>query len=218
MKTYVKLICASIAALLMAFSCTQEVEEQITFSSDPAALTDVPCKDPSDQVLNLTTNANWIVITPTWVKADPIFGSGNAIVSFTEESTYINEKTDVAPRSGEIVFSGGGKSYTVPISQLGYTVPYDPSASIGGIPDVDEFMKFVEAVNNNDGTSRWQNASKEIELLADLTYHILVQLLHFLFQLGFHGQRLQGLDFSRLDQADGACLFRHDKHDAIVVF
>ena len=50
MKTYVKLICASFAALLMASSCTQEEEVQITFSSDPEALVDVPCKDPSEQV------------------------------------------------------------------------------------------------------------------------------------------------------------------------
>lgn len=168
MKNLVKLICASFAAVMMASSCVQEAEEQITFSSDPAALSEVPCKDPSDQVLNLKTNANWIVVTPSWVKADPIFGSGNSIVSFSVESTYINDKTDVAPRTGEIVFSGGGKSYVVPITQLGYTAPYDPSASIGGIPDVDEFMKFVEAVNNNDGVTRWQNASKEIELLSDI--------------------------------------------------
>ena len=151
MKTIVKLICASSFALMLAFSCAKVAEEQITFSSDPTALTDVPCKDPADQVLNLTTNANWIVVTPQWVKADPVFGSGNAIVSFKVESTYINDKTDVAPRSGEIVFSGGGKSYVVPISQLGYTVPFDPSAGIGGIPDVDEFLKFVQAVNENEG-------------------------------------------------------------------
>ena len=168
MKTNVKLICASLLAIVMASSCEREAEQQITFSSDPAALNEVPCKDPSDQVLNLTTNANWIVVTPPWVKADPIFGSGNAIVSFSVESTYINDKTDVAPRTGEIVFSGGGKSYVVPITQLGYTVPYDPSASIGGIPDVDEFLKFVQAVNENDGTTRWQNESKEIVLLADI--------------------------------------------------
>ena len=168
MKTIVKLICASSFALMLAFSCAKVAEEQITFSSDPTALTDVPCKDPADQVLNLTTNANWIVVTPKWVKADPVFGSGNAIVSFKVESTYINDKTDVAPRSGEIVFSGGGKSYVVPISQLGYTVPFDPSAGIGGIPDVDEFLKFVQAVNENEGMARWMNASKEVELLADI--------------------------------------------------
>ena len=167
MKTNVKLICASFLGLMLACSCAKEVE-QITFSSDPEALNEVPCKDPSDQVLNLTTNANWIVVTPSWVKADPIFGSGNAIVSFTVESTYINDKTDVPSRSGEIVFSGGGKSYVVPITQLGYAVPYDPDASIGGIPDVDEFLKFVQAVNENEGMTRWQNANKEIELLADI--------------------------------------------------
>ena len=166
MKT-VKLICASFTSLMLVFSCMKEAK-QITFSSDPAALNEVPCKDPDDQVLNLTTNANWIVVTPSWVKADPVFGSGSAIVSFKVESTYINDKTDVAPRSGEIVFSGGGKSYVVPISQLGYTVPYDPSASIGGIPDVDEFMKFVQAVNENEGITRWQNANREVELLADI--------------------------------------------------
>lgn len=167
MKTRIKLICASLLAILMAASCVKETV-QITFSSDPQAITDVPCKDPSDVALNLQTNANWIVLTPSWVKADPIFGSGNSIVTFSVESTYINEKTDVAARNGEIVFSGGGKSYVVPISQLGYTAPYDPSASIGGIPDVVEFMKFVEAVNNNDGVTRWLNASKEVELLADI--------------------------------------------------
>ena len=167
MKTNVKLICASLLALMLASACKKEAE-QITFSSDPAALNEVPCKDPDDQVLNLTTNANWIVVTPKWVKADPVFGSGNAIVSFKVESSYINDKTDVAPRAGEIVFSGGGKSYIVPISQLGYTVPIDPSASIGGIPDVEEFMKFVQAVNENEGVARWLNASKEVELLADI--------------------------------------------------
>lgn len=167
MKSIVKLVCASILALMVASSCVKEAE-QITFSSDPAVLSDVPCRNPGEQVINLKTNANWIVVTPNWVKADPIFGSGNSIVSFTVESTFINDKTDVAPRSGEIVFSGGGKSYTIPISQLGYTVPFDPSASIGGIPDVEEFMKFVQAVNENDGTARWQNASKEVELLADI--------------------------------------------------
>lgn len=167
MKTNVKLICASLLALMLASSCVKEAE-QISFSSDPAALNELACMDPDEQVLNLSTNANWIVVTPSWVKADPVFGSGNTIVSFKVESTYINDKTEVAPRSGEIVFSGGGKSYIVPISQLGYTVPYDPSASIGGIPDVDEFMKFVRAVNENEGITRWQNASREVELLSDI--------------------------------------------------
>ena len=60
MKT-VKLICASILSLVLAFSCKKEAEP-ITFSSDPAALTEIPCMDPDDQVLNLTTNANWIEI------------------------------------------------------------------------------------------------------------------------------------------------------------
>ena len=48
MRTYVKLICASFAAMMMAYACTQEPEQEITFSSDPEALNDVPCKDPSD--------------------------------------------------------------------------------------------------------------------------------------------------------------------------
>lgn len=167
MKTNVKLICASLLAVMLASSCKKEAA-QITFSSDPETLSEVPCMDPDDQVINLATNANWIVVTPTWVKADPVFGSGNSIVSFKVESTYINEKTDVAPRTGEIVFSGGGKSYIIPITQLGYTAPYDPSASIGGIPNEEEFLQFVQAVNENEGITRWLNAAKEVELLADI--------------------------------------------------
>ena len=167
MKKSLRLVFAAMATVLLAASCEKEVEET-AFSSDPESLLEVPCKDPADQVLALKTNVNWIVITPKWVKATPIFGSGDTMVSFAVESNYINEKTDVDGRSGEIVFSGGGKSYTVLISQLGYTAPYDPSASIGGIPDESEFLKFVESVNANDGTTRWQNDSKEVELLADL--------------------------------------------------
>ena len=167
MKKSIKLIFAAIVALSLAASCKKEVIE-VSFSSDPESLANVPCKDPAVQVLNLTTNTNWIVVTPSWVKADPIFGNGNSIVSFTVESTYINEKTDVASRSGEIVFSGGNKSFTVSITQLGYTAPYDPTASIGGIPDEEEFMKFVEAVNNGDGITRWQDDAKEVKLLSDI--------------------------------------------------
>ena len=67
MKSIVKLVCASILALMIASSCAKEAEQQIVFSSDPAALSDVPCKNPGEQVINPTTNANWIVVTPTWV-------------------------------------------------------------------------------------------------------------------------------------------------------
>lgn len=167
MKTSIKLICASLAAMMMAASCAKEVE-QTTFSSDPEAILEVPCQNPADQILNLQTNANWIVITPSWVKATPVFGSGNTTVSFAVDNLFVNEKTDVEGRSGEIVFSGGGKSYKVAISQLGYTAPFDPLASIGGIPDVTEFMKFVEAVNTKDALTRWQNEAKEIVLLDDI--------------------------------------------------
>lgn len=167
MKTSIKLICSSLLAIFAATSCVKEAV-QITFSSDPETLSGIPCKDPSPVVLNLQTNANWIVITPDWVKADPVFGSGNTAVTITVKSTFVNANTDVAPRSGELVFSGGGKSYTVLVSQEGYEAPYDPSSSIGGITDMDEFEKFVAAVNKQEGLTRWQNANQEIELLTDL--------------------------------------------------
>ena len=160
-----------LALLLTAVSCKRE-EPSYTITADRDAVSDVVANSPGTEVIVVTTDAPyWIVTTPDWVKADPTTGVGNGqstIVTLTISSNYKNESTDTNPRSGIIKFSGGKSSLSIPVNQLGHSGSFDPSSSIGGIPDLAEFRDFIAAVNNGNGLTRWMNTSGEVELLDDL--------------------------------------------------
>lgn len=171
MKNIRLIIGALLASAFVAVSCNETEDVACTISADRLAITDVPAQDPAEEVLVITTDAPyWIVQAPSWAKPDAIsgIGRGSSTVKFIIESNYKNEKTDVAGRSGEIKFSGGGTSLIIPINQQGYTAPVDPNASIGGITDMEEFKSFIAAVNAESGLSRWLNEDGEVELLTDL--------------------------------------------------
>lgn len=169
MRNIYNIMLSFAAGVAMLASCSDE-DVVYTITSDRASITEIPAQNPGTESLILETNAPyWIVLTPNWVKPDAITGvGGSSVVTFTILSNYKDENTDVAPREGEIVFSGGGTSLKIPVAQLGYTAPVDPDASIGGITDIDEFKDFIEAVNEGGNLSRWYNDEGEIELLTDL--------------------------------------------------
>lgn len=169
MKKYFGIL--AVAGALLLSSCVKEKEAVCTITADRTAITDVACQNPADEPVVITTDAPyWIVITPSWIKADPVTapGGGNSICTLSIASSYKDENTDVPPRSGEVVFSGGRTKLVITVSQNGYTSPVDPDASIGGIPDVEEFRKFVSAVNNGGKINRWLNDAGEVELLDNL--------------------------------------------------
>ncbi|MBR6002594.1 MAG: DUF4886 domain-containing protein [Bacteroidales bacterium] len=155
---------------LLAGSCTQE--SLYTITADRSAISDVAANTPGVEAIVVTTDAPyWIVTTPSWITADPDSGVGggkSTIVTLTFDSNYKNESTTTAPRSGEIEFSGGKTSLIIPVNQLGHTAVIDPSLSIGGIPDMDEFLDFVAAVNDGSSLVRWTNTEGEVELQTDI--------------------------------------------------
>jgi len=156
---------------LLSSSCVKEQNATCTMTADRTAITGVACQNPAAEPVVITTDAPyWIVITPSWIKADPVTapGGGNSICTLTIANNYKDENTDVVPRTGEVVFSGGRTKLIITVSQNGYTAPVDPSASIGGIPDATELKKFVEAVNNGGTITRWLNNSGEVELLDNI--------------------------------------------------
>ena len=170
MKTLKQTALVLLLGAAMAVSCKQ-AEPTYTITSDRVTVNDVAANSPGAEVIVITTDAPyWIVTTPTWIKADPTTGVGggnSTIVTLTVSSNYRDESTDTNPRSGLVKFSGGGTSLSIPVNQLGFTGAVDPN-SLGGIPSMDEFKAFIEAVNNGRGITRWMNRSKEIELLTDL--------------------------------------------------
>ena len=177
MKTLHSITLALLAGAVMAVSCKQE-KPVCTITADRAAILEVAANNPGVEALVITTDAPyWIVTTPDWVKPDAIHGvgGGSSIVTFTIASNYKNEATTTYARSGEIKFSGGMTSLIIPISQLGHEAVIDPSSSIGGIPDLAEFLDFVEAVNEGNAPIRWMNENFEVELLADLDLSSLTE-------------------------------------------
>ena len=171
MKTFHNITLVLLAGAVMSVSC-KEVEPICTITADKTALLEIAANNPSVEALIITTDAPyWIVATPDWVTPSARHGVGGGksqIVTFTIASNSKNEATTTYPRSGEIKFSGGMTSLIIPISQLGHEAVIDPSMSIGGIPDLNEFLDFVEAVNEGNAPIRWMNSDFEVELLTDL--------------------------------------------------
>ena len=161
----------ALAALLGA--CNQKQEVKYSITADRAAILEVAANNPDPEVILIETDAPyWIVTTSDdWISVDPVTAPGggkSTIVTVNILPNYKNESTTTNPRSGEIKFSGGMTSLIVPVSQLGHQASVDPSASIGGIPDMDEFMDFVNAVNEGAALDRWRNDAGEVALLTDI--------------------------------------------------
>ncbi len=169
MKTLKQITAALLMCALVAVSC-KKPEQEYSLSVDRTAIVDVAANNPGEEALIITTDApSWILTAPDWVTPSATFGGGGStIVTLAIASNYKNEATETRPRSGEIKISGGKKSVTVPINQLGHQAVIDPNASIGGIPSLKEFLDFVEAVNDGEAPIRWMNQNMEVVLLADI--------------------------------------------------
>ncbi|MBR0174068.1 MAG: hypothetical protein IJQ22_01010, partial [Bacteroidales bacterium] len=173
MKAFKCLLTVLLGAV-MVFSCQKKEQEKkvYTITVDRAAITDVAANNPGVEALVITTDAPyWLLTAPDWVTPDTKQGVGggqSTIVSLTIASNYKNEATTTYARSGEIKISGGNTSVSVPINQLGHTAVVDPNASIGGIPNLAEFLDFVNTVNNGEAPIRWMNSKMEVELQADI--------------------------------------------------
>lgn len=134
---------------------------------------EVEAQNPEEVAVTLTANTSWLLTTPKWVSASATYGNGNTILIFTVEPNYKNETTSTLARQGEIKISGGGTLtgkgvvITIPITQEGYTY-VDPNPSLGGIPDVDEFVDFIKAANSGGPLKRWTAENGDVVLLADI--------------------------------------------------
>ena len=172
MKNIFKSILALVCCGAFFASCEQEVPET-ELSVDLTSIT-AEAQNPEPVSVTLTTNASWLLTCPDWVTASQTYGAGDAILTFTIASNYKDEKTSTRARSGEIKISGGGaltgKGATVAIAvnQEGYTY-VDPNPSLGGIPDAEEFAKFIVAANTGGSLKRWTSEeANEVKLLADI--------------------------------------------------
>lgn len=177
MKTLAKITTlAALAALVLSGCQAKKIAGLNTtvypISVTPEALRDIAANNPGDEAIVIKTDAPyWIVTCSDWIKPDVTHGVGGGkgqIITLHFESNYKGEAKTTEPRSGEVKISGGMNSFVVSVNQLGHEAVIDPSASIGGIPDLDEFKDFVNAVNDGGALNRWTNEAGEIALLADL--------------------------------------------------
>lgn len=172
MKKCIKTVLAVLGLTATLVACQKPVVKS-EISADVEAIKEVPAHNPADVAVTITSNVNWIVQTPSWVKASVAYGSGNSIVSFSFAENYVNETTTVADRTGEIKISGGGTldgngaTLLIPVHQLGFTY-VDPDAPLGGIPDATEFIKFLSAATVGNPLTRWLDDNNEVVLFDDI--------------------------------------------------
>ncbi len=168
-KSLLTILCCGIAMV----SCQEEILSDAKIETDLTAISDISAQNPADISVVVMSNTSWIVTYPQWVTSSADYGSGDAIITFSFERNYKDETTSTRARSGEIKISGGGtltgKGVTVaiPVNQLGYTY-IDPNPSLGGIPDVEEFVEFIKAANSGGPLTRWTDENGEVALLADI--------------------------------------------------
>ena len=172
MKTHLISIVASFAIAISMIACTK-TEVESTLTADITNIKDVDAQNPSAVAVSISSNVNWIIQTPKWVKPSETFGSGNSIVTFTFDANFEDAETTVQPRSGEIKISGGGTlngngaTLMIPVSQLGFTY-VDTGEPLGGIPSAKQFVKFIKAASSGSAVTRWTDANNEVILLDDI--------------------------------------------------
>lgn len=179
MKTLFKITILSLLSALLLSGCQKKqlpglYDTVYPLIVDRDAIRDVAANAPGDEVVIVKTDAPYWIVTTTadWITPDVTHGVGNGkstILTIQISSNYKSESSTTLPRSGEVKISGGRNSVIIAVNQLGHEAVIDPSSSIGGIPDLDEFKDFVNAVNDGEDLTRWTNESGEIELLADLS-------------------------------------------------
>ena len=107
MKTRLNHFLAIFAIATSLIACTK-TEVESTLTADITNIADVDAQNPAAVAVNISSNVNWIIQAPKWVKPSETFGSGNSIVTFTFDPNFEDAETTVQPRSGEIKISGGG--------------------------------------------------------------------------------------------------------------
>ena len=128
-------------------------------------------------LLIVSTNTNWMVLdVPSWIQVEPEMGHGDAIITITPSANFKNENTETFDRMGSFRIAGNandpgnrtGISVTVTVKQRGYVPVVDPDAGIGGIPSLEEFLAFAQAVSTGGSCNRWLNQDGEVELQTDI--------------------------------------------------
>ena len=172
MKTSLNQILAIFAIATSLVACTK-TEVESTLTADITNIKDVDAQNPSAVAVSISSNVNWIIQAPKWVKPSETFGSGNSIVTFTFDPNFTDAETTVQPRSGEIKISGGGTlngngaTLMIPVSQLGFTY-VDTGEPLGGIPSAKQFVKFIKAASTGSAVTRWMDANNEVVLLDNI--------------------------------------------------
>ena len=173
MKNIFKSILALMCCGAIFASCNKKEAQAPEISADLTSI-EVEAQNPEEVAVTLMTGVTWILTCPDWVTPSATYGSGDSIITFQVASNYKDETTTTQPRSSEIRISGGGTLtgkgavLTIQIHQKGYTY-VDPNPSLGGIPDAEEFAKFIVAANTGQPLKRWTNeATGEVLLLADV--------------------------------------------------
>lgn len=172
MKKHLFAITAVAVAIVAVISCGKDPQDkpagETVLTVDREVIDNVDAQTPAEEAVMITSNTSWIVFAPNWVTPDKANGNGNDVVTFRIQPNY-KENSNTEPREGEVTIEGGQKSVKILISQNGYTKPIDPNASIGGISDKVELMRFVKAVNEGTETlDRWRDEEGFVALLADI--------------------------------------------------
>ena len=135
MKNTFRYLVSILAGVIALAACQQESAPLGTkISVDPTTIT-VAGQNAEDQTVTVTADGDWIAVVPSWITANPAFGSGNAtvVLSFKDNLEKNKEGQDelAAARTAKVYFSVAEAQAVVEVSQEG-----DPNKAPAEVTEV----------------------------------------------------------------------------------
>lgn len=134
------MLCA-VSACLSAFSCANEEQGKIEFTTDLTDFTVGPEGGTRQVAVTGDPDDMWYAVTENeWILVSPATGKGSAVCRVQVDTTVLDQ-----PRTGKIDFTVGGKIKTLNITQDGFTKEITFDLEEGGeVMDIPDYAAYGE--------------------------------------------------------------------------
>ena len=143
MKNTFRYLVSILAGVIALAACQQEAAPLGSKISVDKTSIAVAGQNAEKQTVAVEADGDWVVVTPSWIIANPSYGTGNATVELSFKDNLVNGKEELAAaRTAKVYFSVAEDQAVVEVSQEG-----DPNKAPAEVKEV----KCAEFIAKADG-------------------------------------------------------------------
>lgn len=119
MKNAIKISVSLLFGMAVAVSCKEEVTPLASSVSVDKTSVTLASKDVTPQTINVSSDGDWLAVAPEWLKVEPNYGTGNAVVTLSAGDNLDEDGTLAGTRRGTVSFVVNDASAEVAVTQEG---------------------------------------------------------------------------------------------------